>query len=60
MPAVDSPDSPRLDFDQFTQLLRRVRESEHCIGADITIFDPTLDPAGEYDRAIVDCLKSGF
>jgi arginase len=60
MPAVDCPGSPGLDFDQLAQLLRLVHESERCIGADITIYDPGLDPTGEYARAIVECLGNGF
>ena len=60
MPAVDSPGSPGLDFAQLAQLLRLMRASERCIGADITIFDPSLDPTGDYARAIVECLGNGF
>jgi hypothetical protein len=37
-----------------------VRELERCIGADITIFDPSLDATGAYARAIVECLGNGF
>jgi len=60
MSAVDSPGSPGLDFNQLAQLLHLLRESGRCIGADITIFDPSLDSTGEYARAIVECLGNGF
>ena len=60
MPAVDSPGSPGLDFDQLAEFLRLIQASRRCIGADVTIYDPTLDPDGCYARAIVDCLREGF
>jgi arginase len=46
MPAVDSPGSPGLDFAQLAELLSRLLG--RVIGLDVTIYDPELDPAGEY------------
>jgi len=60
MPAVDAPGSPGLDFVQLAEFLRLVQSSRRCIGADVTIYDPSLDPTGSYARAIVDCLNAGF
>jgi hypothetical protein len=30
------------------------------IGLDVTIYDPDLDPGGEYLSGIVDCLATGL
>ena len=60
MPAVDSPGSPGLDFAQLAEFLRLIQTSRRCIGADVTIYDPSLDQGGDYARAIVDCLHDGF
>ena len=56
MPAVDSPGSPGLDFGQVAELLSRLLGTGRVIGLDVTIYDPELDPAGDYAPGIVDCL----
>jgi arginase len=60
LPAVDSPGSPGLDFAQLADLLARLVGTGRVIGLDVTIYDPELDPKGEYLPAIVDCLASGL
>jgi arginase len=60
LPAVDSPGSPGLDFAQLADLLARLVETGRVIGLDVTIYDPELDPKGEFLPAIVDCLASGL
>jgi arginase len=60
MPAVDSPGSPGLNFDQLATLIKRLRASGGIIGADISVFDPELDPEGRYARGLVHTLVDGF
>jgi arginase len=60
MPAVDSPGSPGLDFAQLADLVSRLVDTGRVIGLDVTIYDPELDPAGEYLPIIVECLASGL
>jgi arginase len=60
MPAVDSPGSPGLDFAQLADLVSRLVDTGRVIGLDVTIYDPELDPAGEYLPNIVECLASGL
>lgn len=60
MPAVDSPGRPGLGFDQLASLITGLLASGRVIGADATIYDPELDPTGQYARAIVSCLGRGF
>lgn len=60
LPAVDSPASPGLDFAQLADLLSRLVGTGRVIGLDVTIYDPELDPSGEYLPGIVDCLESGL
>jgi arginase len=56
MPAVDSPGSPGLDFAQLAELLSGLLVTGRVIGLDVTIYDPELDPDGDYLPGIVDCL----
>lgn len=60
LPAVDTPGSPGLTFGQLGQLLGRLIGSGRVVGLDVTIYDPELDPAGEYAPQIVDCLTSAL
>jgi arginase len=60
LPAVDTPGSPGLTFDELGQLLSRVIASGRVAGLDVTSYDPDLDPAGEYAPRIVDCLASAL
>jgi arginase len=60
LPAVDSPGSPGLNFAQLTELILALRESGKILGADVTIFDPDLDPDGRYAEGLTDCLVGGF
>ena len=60
MPAVDSPGSPGFNFDQLADLARRLRASSRIIGADISVFDPELDPEGIYGRGLAQCLARAF
>jgi arginase len=58
MPAVDSPDPGGLDAQQLTDLLAGLAPG--AMGAQITVFDPDLDPDGEYAGLIVGILAEGL
>jgi arginase len=60
MPAVDSPGRPGLAFDYLTRLVCALRSSGRIIGADVTIYDPDLDPDGQYAASIVSALATMF
>ncbi|MDR6970553.1 arginase family protein [Leifsonia shinshuensis] len=58
MPAVDSPDDGGITASQLTDLLRAL--APDAIGASVTVFDPDLDPHGDYARLLVDILVPGL
>jgi arginase len=60
MPAVDSPASGGIDFDTLATLLRPLLSSSAAAGIEITIFDPDLDPTGEFAADVVECICSAF
>jgi len=60
MPVVDSPGSPGLDFDQLATLIQGLRASGHIIGADVSVFDPELDPDGRYATGLAQTLATAF
>lgn len=60
MPAVDSPGSPGLTFEGLSELAGRMLASGRCIGADVAIYDPDLDPDRRHARALVACLGRAF
>lgn len=60
MPAVDSPGSPGLDFAEVSRLLGEFLASPRCLGLDVTIFDPDLDPDAAYAAALVEMLRDGI
>ncbi|WP_323119095.1 arginase family protein [Burkholderia alba] len=56
MPAVDSPGSPGLDFDQLGQAVASLAAAAQCVGLNVTVFDPDIDPDGRYAALLADCL----
>ena len=46
MIAVDSPEPNGLTFPTLSKLVTKLFRSENCIGIEITIYDPDLDPTG--------------
>ena len=56
MPAVDSPGSPGVDPDALAHVLRGLVTSDRCCGLTVTIFDPDLDPTGEFAAWLVTLL----
>ncbi|MET9274595.1 arginase family protein [Kribbella sp. NPDC003557] len=60
MPAVDSPDPGGIDHDQLRALLGPLLASPKCVGFDIGIFDPDLDPDGRYAAELTDSLVAAL
>lgn len=58
LPAVDSPDPGGLHPDQLTELLQALAPG--ALGAQITVFDPDLDPDGRYAHMLTDVLDQGL
>lgn len=60
MPAVDSPGSPGMTFDELERLISGFLASGRIFGLDLTIYDPDLDPTGRYARDIVRTIERAF
>ncbi|MGW0822644.1 arginase family protein [Streptomyces sp. NPDC002845] len=60
MPAVDSPDRDGLLPDELTALLGPLVRSPHCVGLNVTIYDPDLDPDGTAGALLTDVIVSAF
>jgi arginase len=60
MPAVDSPDPGGLQHDDLRELLQPILASPRCVGFDIGIFDPDLDPDGRYAAELTDTLVAAL
>lgn len=58
MPAVDSPDPGGLAPNQLVALVTELAPT--AIGAQVTVFDPDLDPDGRYAALLVDILATGL
>jgi arginase len=57
MPAVDSPGSPGLSYDDLARLIAGLRQTGSVLGVDFSIYDPDRDPARIYAPRIVDCIS---
>jgi arginase len=60
MPAVDSPGSPGLNYQQLGVLIGELCHSGYIVGADFTIYDPEKDPREKYSKPLVDCIARGI
>ncbi len=60
MPAVDSPESSGMTPQELSTLLQAAVHSDRCVGMEITIYDPSLDPAGKGADLIVNMLAEVF
>lgn len=60
MPAVDSPDPGGLDRDELVALLGNLLASPSCVGLDVAVFDPDLDPDGGLAGQLTDTLIAAF
>jgi len=58
MPAVDSPDPGGLSAAELTELLAAL--APRAVGAQVTVFDPDLDPDGSHARLLTDILVAGL
>jgi len=58
MPAVDSPDPGGLDPEQLIELLQGL--APEAIGAQVTVFDPDLDPDGRYAELLTEIIVTGM
>ncbi|MEV6550353.1 arginase family protein [Streptomyces sp. NPDC051597] len=56
MPAVDSPDPGGLMPGELALLLGALVGSERCVGFNLTIYDPDLDPDGTAGRLLADLV----
>ncbi|MEU1014483.1 arginase family protein [Streptomyces sp. NPDC005900] len=60
MPAVDSPDPGGLHPEELLALLRPLLESSRCVGLNLTIYDPDLDPEGTAGDLLADLLVAAL
>ena len=60
MPAVDSPDADGLHPDELLALLRPLVRSPRCVGLNVTIYDPDLDPDGTAGDILTDVVVAAF
>jgi len=58
MPAVDNPDPGGLSAAELTGLLAAL--APRAVGAQVTVFDPDLDPDGSHARLLTDILATGL
>lgn len=60
MVAVDCPDPGGLSPAELTDLLTGLLDGPGCVGMEVTIFDPDLDPDGVQAQLIVDVLTKAL
>jgi arginase len=60
MPAVDSPDDGGLLPGELTSLLRPLVRSPRCVGLNLTIYDPDLDPDGTCAALLAEVLVTAL
>ncbi|NBE56404.1 arginase family protein [Streptomyces boluensis] len=60
MPAVDAPDPDGLLPDELAAVLGTLVRSPHCVGLNVTIYDPDLDPDGTAGALLTDLVVSAF
>jgi arginase len=60
MPAVDCPGSPGIDPADLIILLSRLLHDRRSIGLTLTVFDPELDPEGDYALLITQIVEAAL
>ena len=60
MPAVDSPQPDGLTVAELETLVAPLLDSGTVVGAEVTIYDPDLDPTGAAGRQLVGVLARLF
>lgn len=57
MPAVDTPGTPGFAADEFAAIVAPLLRDARCLGMNVTVFDPDLDPDGKHAETIVELLS---
>lgn len=60
MPAVDAPDAGGIAFAELEILLAGLVDTPHCLGVELTVFDPDYDQDGSYAAEIVNTVVAGL
>jgi arginase len=60
MPAVDAPEPGGIALAELELLLAGLVDTPHCLGLEITVFDPDYDPDGSYAADIVSTVVAGL
>src|ERR1700754_4362731 len=60
MPAVDAPDPGGIAFTELELLIAGLVDTPHCLGIELTVFDPDYDPDGSYAAEIVSTVVAGL
>src|SRR3954465_219440 len=60
MPAVDAPEPGGIAFPELELLLAGLVDTPHCLGVEITVFDPDYDNDGSYAEEITSTLVAGL
>jgi len=60
MPAVDSPDPGGIGHQELVALLAPLAASPRCMGVEVTVFDPDLDPDGHLAHQLTDTLLTAL
>jgi len=60
MPAADAPDPGGLDYPDLAALVGPLVRHPACVGVQLTIYDPDLDPDGRYAVSLADTLVTAL
>jgi arginase len=60
MPAVDAPEPGGIAFPELELLLAGLVDTPHCLGVEITVFDPDYDTDGAFAEEITAAVVSGL
>ncbi|GGK19235.1 arginase [Pilimelia terevasa] len=60
MPAVDAPEPGGIALAELELLLAGLVDTPHCLGMQVTVFDPDYDSDGEHAGELVTALASGL
>lgn len=60
MPAADAPDPGGLDYPDLIELVRPLVTHPACVGIQLTIYDPDLDPEGRCAGPLADTLVTAL
>lgn len=60
MPAVDSPQTDGLSYQELAKILEALLSCEKAMGIEITILDPDLDPKGKYTQDFIKHIVPGL